>query len=69
MSVRPTNIGRYGSNAVRLPIHAPPKPIASSSSGPTQHTDAPMPARIPAMREPFASNTATERTPNILSQE
>jgi len=29
----------------------------------------PMPARIPAMSEPFAFNTATARTPNCLPQE
>ncbi len=35
-----------GSSAVRLPIHAPPMPGANSTSGPTQHTDAPMVASI-----------------------
>ena len=46
--------GRYGSNAVRFPIHAPLTPIASNASGPTQHTDAPMPAATPASSELFA---------------
>src|ERR1700694_4721870 len=51
-------MGRYGSRAVRLPIHAPPIPSASRSRGPTQQTDAAMAANMPAAREPFAFNVA-----------
>ncbi len=50
--------GRYSSSAVRFPIHAPLMPSASNTSGPTQHTDAPIPATTPATREPFAFSCA-----------
>jgi len=38
------NQGRQASMAVRLAIHAPLMPIKTSTSGTTQHTDAPMAA-------------------------
>jgi len=53
-----TNSGRYGSSAVRLAIHVPPTPSASSTSGPTQQSDAPMAAAVPAMSEVFALSLA-----------
>lgn len=46
--------GRYGSNAMRLPIHAPLKPNPTKSSGPTQRADALSAAMVPAMSELFA---------------
>jgi hypothetical protein len=51
--VNPIRIGRYGSRAVREPIHAPLTPRASNTSGPTQHIDAPIAESIPAIRNPF----------------
>lgn len=47
------NAGRYGSNAVRREIQAPLIPRLSSSKGPTQHAEAPIPARIPPTRAVF----------------
>ncbi|MNZ92765.1 hypothetical protein D3C78_1118000 [compost metagenome] len=43
--------GRYGSMIVKPATHVPPMPSASSTSGPTQHTDAPMAANTPAISE------------------
>ncbi|MGS6662285.1 hypothetical protein ACVHX9_18415 [Escherichia coli] len=38
---------------VRAPTHVPPTPSANSTSGPTQHTDAPMAVSELATSEPF----------------
>jgi hypothetical protein len=57
-SVAAMNQGRSGSSAVRLAIHAPPMPSASSTNGPTQHTDAPIAASAPATSEPLTLNVA-----------
>jgi hypothetical protein len=46
-------MGRKGSKAVKLAIQAPLTPSPSSTSGPTQHTDALMAARTPAVIESF----------------
>ena len=46
--------GRNGSIAVKLPTHVPPIPSASSTSGPTQHTDAPTAASAPAISDPLS---------------
>ena len=35
-------------------------PSASSTSGPTQHTDAPMAASTPAINEPLTLNVAID---------
>ncbi|MHA8183883.1 pentapeptide repeat-containing protein [Klebsiella pneumoniae] len=45
-------IGRYGSNTVRLPIHAPLNPKAIKTSGPRQQADARMAASPPAKSAP-----------------
>lgn len=45
--------GRSGSIMVRAPTHVPPTPSANSTSGPTQHTDAPMAVSELATSEPF----------------
>ncbi|CKU14377.1 Uncharacterised protein [Mycobacterium tuberculosis] len=50
--------GRSGSSAVRLATQAPPTPSISSTSGPTQHTEAPIAANTPAKREPLTLNVA-----------
>jgi len=41
--------GRYGSIAVKLPTHVPPMPSETSTRGPTQHAEAPMPAKTLAI--------------------
>lgn len=52
------NTGRYGPSAVRSPIHAPPTPSANSTSGATQHSEAPIAANIAATNERPAVNAA-----------
>jgi len=47
------NMGRYGSSAARLLIHVPPIPKANNTSGPTQHSDAPIAAAAAAMMVPL----------------
>jgi hypothetical protein len=61
-------MGRYGSIAVRLPTHVPPIPRANNTSGPTQHTDAPMAATTPAMSEPFPVMCAMPISFNLFAQ-
>ena len=51
-SAAPMKIGRYGSNTVRLPIHAPLNPKAIKTSGPRQQADARMAASPPAKSAP-----------------
>ena len=46
-------IGRYGSNAVKLPIHAPPIPSESNTRGPAQQAVAPMAAKVAPINEVF----------------
>ena len=49
----PINIGRQGSSAVKLLTHAPPKPRSNKSRGPTQQTDATIPATKPPIKGVF----------------
>jgi hypothetical protein len=55
------NQGLKGSSAVKLAIQAPPMPSVNSTSGPTQHTDAPTAANALASSEPLALNVAIHR--------
>ena len=67
-SVMPMKKGRYGSIAVRLPTHEPPMPSASRTSGPTQHTDAPMAASTLAINELFSVSRAMSFSLNLFAQ-
>jgi len=60
--------GRYGAILVRLLTQVPPMPSANSTSGPTQHTEAPIAANTPAASELFPVSFGTLSDFNQLRQ-